>query len=82
MKTEDIRVFTQYALLGWHIGRLQPGERLRVHQFQRATSNGDEVMASPYARESLQEIAADLAQRVDPAMTVGIDGLDLIAERP
>ena len=81
LKLRDVPVFTQYALVGWHIGRLQPGEVLRVHQFEYSNSNGDEIIASPFARVKLLEVVADVIDRVRFPATTAMDGGDLLVRR-
>ena len=81
LKLRDIAVFTQYALVGFHVAQLRPGEALRVHQFEYSNSNGAEIIASPYAREKLRETVADLIERNQLPATTEVDGMDLVIRR-
>ena len=80
LKTRDVAPFTQHALVGFALARLRPGQALRIHQFQYATSNGDEVIVSPYIRELMQRTLEDVIARAKVQATVRTEGLDLIVE--
>lgn len=81
LKLDDVPVFVRFALLGWHMAELEPGGAVRFHQLNRTTSNGDEVIATPYQREKLHETAADVVDRLKLPLRLRTDGLDLIVER-
>lgn len=77
---KSYEVFTLMMCVGYYLSRLRGTESLLIHHFNSFNSNGEERIASPYQRDSLDNALRNTIERMKLPYTVRRVGLDSLVE--